>query len=496
MTQLTEDQIASIVRRVAERIWSGQTISAPGPSKPQAAFNPPHGCPSSSAKESKGEGLGVFGDINSAVLAAAKAFAELSSMPLSLRGGIIASMRSTALEEAQKLAEMAVSETGMGRVKDKALKNRLSIEKTPGLEILQPVSYTGDNGLTLVERAPYGVIGSITPCTNPFATIFNNAVSMLAGGNAVVFNAHPTAKKISIYSVDLLNRAIVKAGGPRDLITTISEPTIQSARELMEHPGIRLLVVTGGPAVVKAAMNSGKKVIAAGPGNPPVVVDETADIENAAVDIVNGASFDNNMVCIVEKEIIAVASIADSLKSALKRNGCYELNQQQIRQMQKLIIQEPPVDGSHGVVNKKFVGKDAAVILKEIGVNVGEDIRLIIAETDAGHPFVQMELLMPLIPLVRVKDADAAIDLAKEVEHGFGHTAVMHSRNIDKLSRMAREINTSIFVKNGPSYAGLGFTGEGYTSFTIASPTGEGLTTAVHFTRERRCTLKDRFRIV
>lgn len=472
----------------------GNKSPGDGASQP-ARFNPPVGCPPAPRQEPE-DTPGVFHDIDSAVNAASRAFQELNQLPLSLREKIIASMRAVAMGEAEKLAEMAVSETGLGRVEHKVLKNRLAIEKTPGIEILQPVTYTGDNGLTLIERAPYGVIGSIAPCTNPFATIFCNAVGMLAGGNAVVFNAHPTAKKISIYSVNLLNKAVAQAGGPKNLITTIAEPTIQSAQELMKHPDIKLLVVTGGPGVVRAAMNSGKKVIAAGPGNPPVVVDETADMNSAAGDIVNGASFDNNIVCIVEKEILAVAAIADSLKAALKQNGAYELNASQIRQMEKLVIQEPPANGSHGIVNKKFVGKDAAVILKEIGVEAGDDIRLVIAEVEEGHPFVQMELLMPVVPLVRVPDVDTAIDKAKEMEHGFGHTAVMHSKNIDKLSRMAREINTSIFIKNGPSYAGLGFTGEGHTSFTIASPTGEGLTTAVHFTRERRCTLKDRLRIV
>ncbi len=494
MTQITEDQIASIVKRVAERLGKGPQNGENTPAR-QAIFNPPVGYPSSSITEMD-DTYGIFDNIDSAVQAASRAFVDLNQLPLAVRGEIISSIRSTAMDEVENVAKMAVSETGLGRIEDKIKKNRLAIEKTPGTEILQPVTYTGDNGLTLVERAPYGVIGSITPCTNPFATLICNTIGMLAGGNAVVFNVHPTAKKISVYTVDMLNRAIVQAGGPKNLVTSITEPTIQSAQELMEHPLIKLLVVTGGPGVVKTAMNSGKKVIAAGPGNPPVVVDETADIHNAAKDIVNGASFDNNIVCIVEKEILAVASIADPLKSALKQNGCYELNPMQIRQMEKLLVQEPPSNDSHGIVNKKFVGKDARVILKEIGVNVGEEIRLVTAEVEERHPFVQMELLLPVIPLVRVSDVDTAIDKAKKMEHGFGHTAVMHSRNIDKLSRMAREINTSIFVKNGPSYAGLGFTGEGYASFTIASPTGEGLTNAIHFTRERRCTLKDRFRIV
>jgi aldehyde dehydrogenase len=226
------------------------------------------------------------------------------------------------------------------------------------------------------------------------------------------------------------------------------------------------------------------------------VVDETADLEQAARDIVKGASFDNNVVCILEKEIIAVESIADQLKAIMLRRGAVEIAAWQLAHLMKVILAEDHGPGKHGVVNKAFVGKSPSVILREIGVNVDEGVRLVIAETDAQHPLVWTEQLMPVMPLVRVRSADEAIYLAKAVEQGMGHTAVCHSRNLDVLSRMSREINTSIFVKNGPSLAGLGFGGEGFTSFSIASPTGEGLTSAIDFTRLRRCTLVDAFRIV
>jgi acyl-CoA reductase-like NAD-dependent aldehyde dehydrogenase len=293
--------------------------------------------------------------------------------------------------------------------------------------------------------------------------------------------------------MELIDEVIVASGGPRGCLTTVAQPTIDTAQGLMKHPGVRLLVVTGGPAVVKTAMASGKKVIAAGPGNPPVVVDETADIEQAAQGIIDGASLDNNIVCIAEKEIIAVEAIADDLKRAMQKKGAVLLSPHQIRQLEKVVI-----DWESGgkYPNKNFVGKNASVILEQVGVNVGPETRLVFCEVEESHPFVQVELLMPLIPLVRVRNVDEAIEMAKRVEHGNGHTAVMYSKNIDHLHRMAKEINTSIFVKNAPSYAGLGLGGEGFTSFTIASPTGEGLTTSRTFSRIRRCTLKDHFRIV
>ncbi len=433
---------------------------------------------------------GVFTSIDRCVEAATVAFHEWSRLKLEHKKTIIEKLRLKLRTQVQWMSEEAVKETGLGRVEDKIKKNLLVINKTPGPEILKPQVFTGDDGLTLVEYAPFGILGSITPTTNCTETIINNTISILSAGNAVVFNPHPSAKKVCAKTVDVINQAIQEAGGPANCVTVMRDPTIESAKELMRHPGVRLLVVTGGPGVVREAMLSGKKTIGAGPGNPPVVVDETADLAKAARDIIAGASLDNNIVCIVEKEIIAVSAIADKLMEYMKTFGAYKLSSEQTRRLEKVVV-----DGKYPA--KKFVGKNASVILNEIGIPVGDEVRLIFCEVaNEDHPFVQVELLMPVIPLVRVPNVFDAVQMAKRVEHGFGHTAVMHSRNIDNLSLMAREINTSIFVKNAPSFAGLGLGGEGFTSMTIASPTGEGMTTAVSFSRIRRCTLKDHFRIV
>jgi len=313
---------------------------------------------------------------------------------------------------------------------------------------------------------------------------------MIAGGNAVVFNVHPAARRVCNWFVHLLNEAIQSVGGPSDLIVSVEEPTIDSAQHLMKHPLVRLVVVTGGPGVVKAAMASGKKVIGAGPGNPPAVVDATANLGRAADAIIRGASIDNNIICTAEKEIVAVDSIADALLGELTSRSALLLNDRQVRDLEGVII-----DGEH--TNKKWVGKDASVIAEQIGIRgAGSELRLLVCDVDENHPFVQHELLMPVIGLVRARDAADAIAIAKRVEHDFHHTAVIHSTNIDHMAAMARICNASIFVKNDCNLAGLGLGGEGYTSFTIASPTGEGMTNAVHFTRERRCTLKDAFRFV
>jgi len=439
---------------------------------------------------------GIFQEVNTAVDAAEAAHLELIKLTLEKRREIIRSIRKIIMSNLEEISKLAVEETTFGRLEDKIEKNRLAALKTPGIEDLEPTAYSDDNGMTLMERAAYGVIGSIIPSTNPTSTVINNGISMIAGGNSVVFNPHPAAKKSSCFTVSLINQAIVKAGGPSNVLCAIANPTIDSAQALMKHPKIRLLVVTGGPAVVKAAMNSDKKVIAAGPGNPPCVVDETADLVKAGRDIVNGAGFDNNIVCICEKEILAVSQITDKLKEEMIKNGAYELKGEQIEKVTKLVIADPGKPGHEGASNKEYVGKNASVIARDIGVDISDQTKILLCEVDRYHPLVWTEQLLPVIPLVRFNNVDEAIDFAVQCEHNFRHTASIHSRNIAKLSKMAQLMNCSLFIKNGPCYSGLGFGGAGYTSFTIATPTGEGLTRARTFTRERRCVLVGYFRIV
>ncbi len=433
--------------------------------------------------------VGVFDDLDLATAAAQRGQEAFIAQSVESRQRVIEAMRAKSRELAEPLARMAVAETGLGNAPDKVKKNLLCADKTPGMELLVPKAFSGDHGLALLERAPFGVIGAITPSTNATETVINNGIAMVAGGNAVVFNVHPAAKGVCTFLVERLNEAIMAAGGPQDLVCALADPTIESAQALMRHAGIRLLVVTGGPAVVKAAMTSGKRAIAAGPGNPPAVVDETAHLERAARDIVDGASLDNNIVCIVEKEVFAVASIADQLKAELARHGASEVPHGALGRLERLVVDQ-------GHPAREWVGKDAVAIARAAELHVPPGTRLLFAEVDPAHPFVQLELLMPVIGFSRLPSVEACIAAAVQAEHGFGHTATMHSTNIDHLSKMAKLVNTSIFVKNGPSFAGLGLGGEGYTSFTIASPTGEGLTTPISFTRERRCTLKDSFRIV
>lgn len=436
------------------------------------------------------QGEGIFADPDAAVRVAQASFEELARLGFNARFKLVAALRKAALENLERWSNDAVAETGMGRAADKIEKNRLVAERTPGPEyLLQPETFCGSDGVTLNRYEPWGVAAAIAPCTNSTETIINNGISLISAGNAVVFNAHPVAARVSADCVRTLNRAIAAAGGPAQLLCCVAEPTIESAGALMGHPLVLLVIVTGGGAVVDAAMRSGKRAICAGPGNPPAVVDETACLERAARDIVRGASLDNNVICTDEKAVLAVASIADPLKSLMLDNNCVEIPTRLIGKLTDLVLAEKGTAENHGAANKRFVGKNASVILREIGMNVDESVRTAIVDVEQDHPLLWTEQLMPVLPVCRVKDADEGIAHAAAIEGGRRHTASIHTQRLDVATRFAAVMNCSICVVNASNCAGLGLGGEGYTSFSIATPTGEGLTTTRTFSRLRRLSM-------
>ncbi len=427
--------------------------------------------------------LGIFDDMNDAIAAAKKAQQVVRNMPLDAREKVIANIRKKTIENAEILARMGVEETGMGNVGHKILKHKLVAEMTPGTEDIKTEAWSGDKGLTLIEMGPFGVIGAITPCTNPSETIICNTIGMFAAGNTVVFNPHPAAIKTSNFAVNMVNEACVEAGGPANIACSLNHPTLESSNIMMHHKDIQLIAATGGPGVVTAVLSSGKRGIGAGAGNPPALVDETADIRKAAEDIVNGCTFDNNLPCIAEKEIVAVDSIADELMSyMIEEQGCYLASKEVQDKLTALVLTPKGL-------NRKCVGRSAKALLAMIGIDVPENIRCITFEGEKEHPLIATELMMPILGVVRAKDFDDAVEKAVWLEHGNRHSAHIHSKNIDHITKYAKAIDTAILVKNGPSYAALGFGGEGYCTFTIASRTGEGLTAAHSFTKSRRCVM-------
>ena len=450
--------------------------------------------PQAEAAAAASPGGPVFDTVNEAVAAAKKAQPGFQDLGLAAREKIIAAIREVSRGNARRWAEMAVAETGMGRVEDKVVKNLVCIDRTPGVEDLRAVSYTGDKGLTLVEYAPFGVVAAITPSTNAVATIISNAIGILAAGNSVVFSPHPAAKGCVADAVRLLDKAIVAAGGPANLVCTMGKPTQEVTKQLLSHPDTNMNIVTGGPAIVKVAMTSGKpcKTIAAGPGNPPVVVDETAVFPDCAREIIFGCGFDNNVLCIAEKEVIVVEAARARFLEAMRSDPrAYELSRAQMDQLSKLAILEP---GREPKVNRDFIGKNPSVIARSIGLNLSDDIRVLWAEVPNDHPFVVSEQLMPVLPVTFCRDIDSAIELARFAEGENHHSAGLYSTNVKNMTRMGRRMACSIFVKNGCTLNGLGM-GEGYASMSIGTPTGDGITKTSHFVRPLQCSVVGDLRI-
>ncbi|PJA13213.1 MAG: aldehyde dehydrogenase EutE, partial [Elusimicrobia bacterium CG_4_10_14_0_2_um_filter_56_8] len=450
--------------------------------------------PQAEAAAAASPGGPVFDTVNEAVAAAKKAQPGFQDLGLAAREKIISAIREVSRGNARRWAEMAVAETGMGRVEDKVVKNLVCIDGTPGVEDLRAVSYTGDKGLTLVEYAPFGVVAAITPSTNAVATIISNAIGILAAGNSVVFSPHPAAKGCVADAVRLLDKAIVAAGGPANLVCTMGKPTQEVTKQLLSHPDTNMNIVTGGPAIVKVAMTSGKpcKTIAAGPGNPPVVVDETAVFPDCAREIIFGCGFDNNVLCIAEKEVIVVEAARARFLEAMRSDPrAYELSRAQMDQLSKLAILEP---GREPKVNRDFIGKNPSVIARSIGLNLSDDIRVLWAEVPNDHPFVVSEQLMPVLPVTFCRDIDSAIELARFAEGENHHSAGLYSTNVKNMTRMGRRMACSIFVKNGCTLNGLGM-GEGYASMSIGTPTGDGITKTSHFVRPLQCSVVGDLRI-
>ena len=435
---------------------------------------------------------GVYEKMEDAVEAAHRSFLKLSEQGFGARKKALAVIRHLCVEKAEEWGKIEFAETKIGREDHKIGKLKICGDLVPGVEFLERKAYSGDHGLTVIDAAPWGVIGAITPSTHSVPTLTGNAINMIAAGNAVVYNTHPSAAKCAAVAIRAYNEAIYKETGISDMLTTVIKPTLETFDQMVKHPKVALLCVTGGPAVVKAAMASGKRAVCAGPGNPPVVVDETADLANAASSIIQGASFDNNLLCIGEKQVFVVASVADKFIEEMRKAGAVQLTPAQIEALTKAAFTVTPGQGggcAHAHAHKDFIGKNASVLAKAVGLDLPDSVMLLFGETTEEHLFVQEEQMMPFLPIVRVPNADAAIAAAIRTEHGYRHTGIMHSQNIRNLTKMAQEIDTTLFIKNGPSMTGLGLGGEGFLSFSIATPTGEGVTTPMTFTRSRRCVM-------
>jgi aldehyde dehydrogenase len=482
----TAPDVAAIVRQVIAELRQNGSASP----RPAAPAGPVTG-------RSFAGHNGIFASVEEAVAAATEAFHQLERLGVEGRKRAIAHIRRIAIDDAEELGRMEFAETKIGRLEHKIEKLQVLGEKVPGVEFMQSEVFSGDHGLAVIEHAPFGVIAAITPVTHSLPTIACNAVNMIAAGNTVVVNPHPSGRKIAAEGVRRFNAAIQRDLGVDNLVCLVAEPTLESAAELFAHRGVKLICVTGGPAVARAALQSPKRAIVAGPGNPPVVVDETADLDHAARSIIQGAAYDNNLLCIGEKQVFVVDAVFERMLAAMERAGALKLSGGQVDALTtRAIVWSGEGAHRHQVPCKDLLGKDASLLAQAAGATPRDGLELVFGETAVDNPFVPVEQMMPFLPFVRCRDVDEAIERAHESEHGFRHTAIIHSTNVRTMTRMGRLLDTTLFVKNGPSVAGLGLGGEGYLSFSIATPTGEGVTTPLTFTRQRRCTLVDDLRIL
>jgi len=488
-SQINEALIRGIVEEVLQRLGkpvtpATQTVSgAPAVKK-------------ASSPGFRGK-FGVFQDVNEACEAAYEAYLQLSEQGVAGRVKIVETVKEVCYSKAEEWGKLELDETKIGRL-DHKIEKLKGLRDVPGVEFLQPYALSGDHGITLEEYAPFGVIGAVTPSTHSIPTMACNVISMVAAGNAVVFNAHPAAVKCAVTAARFLNEAIYRKTGIENIFTIIENPTIESFNAIAKNERVRILCVTGGPGVVKAAMQTGKRAICAGPGNPPVLVDDTACLDRAGWSVVYGASYDNNLLCIGEKEVFVLDSVADKFMAAMEKHGAYRLTDAQVERLTKAAFVFPEGKGAgcaHAVVNRDLVGRDPDVLAKVAGTSIPPGTQLLYAETPADHLFVIEEQMMPFIPVIRIKSVEEGIELAKKAEHGFKHSAMIHSHNVKHMTMMAKALETTLFVKNGPCVAGLGNGGEGYPNFSIATTTGEGICNPRTFTRIRRCCMVDYLRI-
>ena len=466
MAEINEAQIQEIVAKVIRNLQNEGQISSPA--MQSSAFS--------------GSQLGVFSTVDQAIAAAKTAQSEFVKLGLAKRAGVIEAIKQASLKHARHLAELAVEDTKMGTVEHKVMKNEGAANLSLGVADLQSEAETGDAGLLLVEYVPFGVINSITPSTNPTSTVINHAIIMLAAGNAIVFSAHPNAQRCTQEAMRVINEAIVEAGGPPNLLTAVSEATLRTAKEIMKHPNVSMLVATGGGSVVKAALSSGKKAIAAGPGNPPAIIDETADLKEAAKDVILGNSFDNNLLCISEKALFVVESVANEVLRELAQNSGYLTNPGERKAMESIVIKD-------GGANLDYIGKDACTILEAARISAPSDTVSIVVEVPGTHTFVMNEYLMPILPVVRVRNFDEAVKGALVADGERKHTVMLHTNNTARITQLTHEMSCSVVVVNAPSYACAGLGGEGFLAMTIAGPTGEGFTRPRTFTRQQRLTV-------
>ena len=356
------------------------------------------------------------------------------------------------------LARLACEETGMGVLEDKVIKNHYAAEytyntykrvKTCGV-VEEDTSY----GIKKIAE-PVGVVGAVIPTTNPTSTAIYKCLICLKTRNAILISPHPRAKKCTTEAARIILEAAVKAGAPEGIIGWIEEPTLELSNALMKS--VDVILATGGPGMVKAAYSSGKPAIGVGPGNVPVIMDSSCDIQTAVYSVIHSKTFDNGMICASEQSVTAIADIYDAVKAEFIKRGCYVLNNTELDAVRKILLTEA------GTVNAKIVGQPAPVIAELAGITVPKTAKILIGEVtsvDVSEPFAH-EKLSPVLALYKAKDFATAVDMADQLvkDGGYGHTAsiYLHPSETEKLNIFADRMKTCRILVNTPSsHGGIG----------------------------------------
>ena len=372
---------------------------------------------------------------------------------------IVKAMAMAGLEHHMELAKLAVEETRRGIYEDKITKNMFATEYIyHSIKYDKTVGVIGENeeeGYCEIAE-PVGIIAGVTPVTNPTSTTMFKSLIAAKTRNVIIFGFHPSAQKCSTRAAQILREAAVKAGAPENCILWIEEPSILATNTLMHHPGVNLILATGGTGMVKAAYSCGKPALGVGPGNVPCYIDKTAKLKTSVNDLVMSKSFDNGMICASEQSVIVDREIHEEFEDLMKKAGCYFLSQEETDKLRSSMFISK--EGNSCALNNDIVGKSPYLIAKGAGIEVPEDTKvLVLHENGVGieYPFSK-EKLSPVLAYYVVENEDEGIELTEKLIEfgGLGHSAVIHSENEETILKFSEKVKVGRIIVNSPSTHG------------------------------------------
>lgn len=393
------------------------------------------------------------------------------------------------------LANMAVEETGFGKLEDKAYKNyaassllydEIKDYKTSGI-----LDFDEKNRVFRVAE-PMGLVLGITPSTNPTSTIIYKSIISIKSRNAIVFAPHPSAKRCSMEAAELVRKAAVEAGAPEHIIGCVAHPTLEATNELMHSKDIAIIIATGGPGMVKAAYSSGNPAIGVGAGNSPAYIEKTADVKKAIANIIASKTFDNGTICASEQAIICEESNKNEVLKELRNQGCYLMSKEETDKVCDIIFKGNS-KGCNPIMNPSFVGQPAYKIAKAAGISVPKETKILVGPqvgVGVGNP-LSFEKLTTVIGFYVVKDWEEACALSiKLLQNGIGHTMSLHTSDPDMIFRFSSKPASRILINTGGSQGGTGISTGLPIAFTLGCGTDGGSSVSDNLTPKHLVNVK------